>query len=655
MPPIRPLPTLVVNQIAAGEVVERPASVVKELLENAIDAGARRVDVAVEKGGCELVRVVDDGGGIPTGELPLAVASHATSKIAETDDLFRVRTLGFRGEALASIGAVSRLRLRSRVADAQSAAEIEVLGGRVGGVRQCAAPPGTAVEVSQLFYNTPVRRKFLRTTQTEMGHVSEALTRVALAHRELHVSLRHNGRLVFQLPPVGELRERLALLFGAELTEGLIEVDSEDGATRLRGYVAHPSHSRADRRMQYLFLNGRPIQDRALAHALGEAYRGLLLSGRHPIAFLFLEMPPEAADVNVHPTKQEVRFREGQRLYSQLLATLRTRFLSSDLAARLRPATPDRSPDPAELEARQAALRHQVAQWATGELEQRRVAGAPHSGTTGEPVPRVDRNEAGEMRRRGPTPLRAGTGAEVGVPGGGEGTSDTPIAAADGAGPTVAGGQPPVPVRLGGQDAGAQADWRRTDKRIPARALQLHNAYLVVETDEGMLVIDQHALHERILYEQLRHRVLAGRLESQRLLVPEPVDLTPTEAAAAMESRELLARLGLELESFGGDTVLLESYPAMLKMLDPKRVLRDLLALLHQRGRAPERRDLIDEMLHLVACKAAVKAGDPLTPEEIAALLEQRHLADDSHHCPHGRPSMLVFTKADLDRQFKRI
>ncbi|MFH1920763.1 MAG: DNA mismatch repair endonuclease MutL, partial [Planctomycetota bacterium] len=367
MPHIRRLSQTLVNKIAAGEVIERPASVVKELMENAVDAGATRIDVAIEGGGAEMIRVVDNGGGIAAGELELAVASHATSKLASADDLFRVGTLGFRGEALASIASVSRLCIRSRTAEAESGAEIEVVGGEASGVSPYGCPVGTAVEIRDLFFNTPVRRKFLRATQTEMGHTTEAFTRIALAAPQIHFTLRHNDRQVFDLPAGEAWLERIALVAGRGLADNLIRVESADGEVQLTGYVAHPSQSRSNNRMQYLFLNGRYIRDRALQHALGEAYRGLLMTGRYPIAFLWLVMPPEVVDVNVHPTKLEVRFQDSGRLYSQLLSTLRTKFLSTDLTTRAE-LPPDDDPTGAHDQEQTAQLRQRMVDWAKGEV-----------------------------------------------------------------------------------------------------------------------------------------------------------------------------------------------------------------------------------------------------------------------------------------------
>lgn len=633
MTTIRQLSPSVINKIAAGEVIERPASVVKELMENSIDAGATRIDVAVEQGGLDLVRVSDDGRGIVAEELPLAVASHATSKIVDADDLFRVHTLGFRGEALASIAEVSRTTLRSRPPASSAGAELEIAGGHAAPVAPCASACGTTIEIRQLFYNTPVRRKFLRSTQTEMGHVSEAFTRVALAYPQVHCTLKHNGRSIYDLPPSADWRDRIAAFFGHDLAADLIPVASRDEAVHLAGYVAGPSHSRSNPRLQYLFLNGRAIRDRALGHALSEAYRGLLLTGRYPIAFLRIDMPAEMVDVNVHPTKLEVRFQESGKLYGQLLGTLRTKFLSTDLTSRLQPV--DAHEGAAAVDPRHAeAMRRELVDWAKGQLGTPEGAGDPAQldAPDGNRVAAGNPSQArfDHQWNQPRAPLELSTLDRHWQP----------------AGPSRAGDAPPPPG----------ATTHRVDP--PARAvnaLQLHNRYLIAESDDGMVVIDQHALHERILYEHLREKVLAGALESQALLVPEPVDLAPAEAAAVLDAREVLAQLGVTVEPFGGDTVLVSSYPAMLANMSPAEVLRDLVDQLLSGGKHPERRDMLDSLLHMISCKAAIKAGDRLSPGEISALLEQRHLAQDTHHCPHGRPTALYFSREELDRQFMRI
>jgi DNA mismatch repair protein MutL len=338
---IQQLPTLVVNKIAAGEVIERPASVVKELLENAVDAGSRRIDVEVEQGGTELIRVADDGGGIHPDDLPLAFASHATSKLRDADDLFRIGTLGFRGEALASIGGIAQVTLQSRPPDQTCGAEVSCHGGDLGAVRPWNGSPGTRIEVRHLFYNTPVRRKFLRTGATEMGHVSETFTRLALAHARtetrpgLHLTLRHNNKPVYDIPAATLLLDRIGLFFGPEVSGQLYAVEARQGPATLTGFIADPACERGTARMQYLYINGRWIRDRSLGHALQEAYRGLLMTGRYAVAFLFLELPPDLVDVNVHPTKAEVRFRDAQALHHLVFSTVRQRLRAENLTARL--------------------------------------------------------------------------------------------------------------------------------------------------------------------------------------------------------------------------------------------------------------------------------------------------------------------------------
>ena len=605
MADIRQLPPSVVNKIAAGEVIERPASVVKELLENSMDAGASRVDVHVEQGGTELVRVADNGCGIAADQLVLAVASHATSKILDADDLFHVESLGFRGEALASISEVSQMVLRSRQEGNESGFQLTVNGGNISPAEPCGCPVGTTIEVRNLFFNTPVRRKFLRRVQTESGHVSEAFTRIALPNPMVHMTLSRGERVTHDLPQVKDWRDRIAHFFGRELADGLIEVRSEMDGVELSGFVADPAFNRSNNRMQYLFLNGRHIRDRSLQHALKEAYRGLLLHGRHPIAFLKLQMPAGEVDVNVHPTKLEVRFRDGRQLYRQLLATLRETFLSMDLSTQVGMPGGDAaaSPQPGR---------------SVPSSPPRLPLSRPPASTGGLPEPF---GLAADSQR--------GEWAEVFA--GKFRVEDPP--AEDGATGAPDADRCPVVSPLG---------------------VQLHQRYLVTENDEGMVVIDQHALHERILYEQLRCRVDEGMLEKQPLLVPEPVEMTGEEAAAVLEVSETLAQLSLDVEPFGGNTVLVTSYPAMLRRANPAELIRHVADKLLQGGEPPEARDLLDELLHLMACKGAVKAGDPLTVEEVTALLEQRHLCEDAHHCPHGRPTALVFSRQELDRRFLR-
>ncbi|MBI1247431.1 DNA mismatch repair endonuclease MutL [bacterium] len=634
MPRIQQLSASVVNKIAAGEVIERPASAVKELMENSLDAGATRIDVVIEHGGAELIRIADDGCGIAPEDMPLSIASHATSKIGNADDLFHVCTLGFRGEALASISEVSHFLLRSRPHDQDCGSEMLVHGGTVQEAQPCGCPPGTIIEIRNLFYNTPVRKKFLKTTQTEFGHISEAFTRIALAHPHVHFTLKHGTRVVHDLPPSNDLRQRVHVFFGAEIADQLIEVESQNEQVTLRGYVGNPRFSRSNNRMQYLFLNGRFIKDRALQHALGEAYRGLLLHGRYPMAFLQMNMPPEMVDVNVHPTKLEVRFQDSGRIYSQLLGTLRTKFLTSNLDATYRPAGDAAPTENGDMQSAEA-LREELVAWAKGAVD---VEGNSASGQPRQ----TDFDLDFRSERRSPLQLTPFNRSEVGA-------GTLPL-------PPIPSGVTPAHLR---EEENGEVPIEETESRgggvgSQQRAIQLHNRYLIAETEEGMAVIDQHALHERILYEELREKALARRLEVQRMLVPETLNLSAQEFAAVEASIETLAQIGIEIEAFGGDTVLIRSYPAILGRRKPVEIVREVVDQLMTEGKNLEKRDLLDELLHMMSCKAAVKAGDRLSSEEIDALLELRHLCQDAHHCPHGRPTALVFTKEELDRRFQR-
>jgi DNA mismatch repair protein MutL len=592
---IQQLPPSVVTKIAAGEVIERPASVVKELLENAVDAGASRIEVDVEAGGVECIRVVDNGCGIPADELPLAFASHATSKLQTADDLFQIATLGFRGEALASIGGVAQVTLQSRVPGTPHGAEVTCHGGDLSAARAWNGAAGTRIEARHLFYNTPVRRKFLRTTGTEMGHVCETFTRLSLSHPTVHWVLRHNGKLVYEVPATAGLAERIGLFFGAEVRDQLYDIEVRSGPVHLRGFIADPACERGNAKTQYLFVNGRWVRDRSLSHALQEGYRGLVMTGRYAVAFLFLDLPPDQVDVNVHPTKSEVRFRDANALHHLVFAAVRERLRAENLTPRLQ-VTPGVVAPPAPAE--------------------RTIWAAPP--------------EAGPAARL-PEPPAAPPATS---------RNDSPQAPA----PAL----PPPPNVGNGQ---------RPELPPPGsfKAIQLYDCYLVLETPEGMLVIDQHALHERILFEQLKRRLRSGPLETQRLLIPEPVELTAEQAARALDQRAALAELGLSVEDFGGGTVLLTSYPAILGRRPPRELFKAVVDHLMSKDRPPTREVLLNDLLSLMACHSAVRAGDRLAPEEIAALLEQRQLADDTHHCPHGRPTALLFSRHDLEKQFRRI
>lgn len=654
---IRQLSASVVNKIAAGEVVERPASVVKEMLENSIDALATRIEVDIVAGGGELIRIVDDGEGIHPDDLLLAVTSHATSKIHSADDLFGVQTMGFRGEALASVSEVSRLRIRSRQPDQTIGRELIVNLGEITGPRECGCPLGTQIEVRNLFENTPVRRKFLKTMSTEFGHISEQFTRIALANPRLHLVLRHNDKQVMDLVPSEKPLDRIRLLFGDEIADDLIPVESTVGPVRMWGYVGNPNTSKSTRKMQHLFLNGRWIVDRSLQHALTEAYRGLLMVGRQPVAFLFIELPPDRVDVNVHPTKVEVRFQDSQQLFRQLLSMIRSKFLSMDLQSTLRlppgGATPAfgslsgfAPPQPRSLE-QQRELQDEFSNWATQRIGGSGFGTAAGSAAATLAPPRM--MSALPAIGDGVAAVAHENASAV------EGPAETAVL--DEAGETPSEVVPPSGQITAATTSPPVEPARATTAAF--RAMQVHDCYLIVETADGVTVIDQHALHERIMYEHLRARVLAGAVESQRLLTPQSIEVTSREAALLLEHAESLERAGLGVEDFGGGTLIVTRYPAMLRKIDLQELIRDLIGKLESGGaegvQSSARRDILDELLHMMSCKAAVKAGQRLSEEEIESLLMQRHLVDDAHHCPHGRPTALSLSRMDLDRQFGRL
>jgi DNA mismatch repair protein MutL len=472
-----------------------------------------------------------------------------------------------------------------------------------------------------------VRRKFLRAKSTEMGHVCEAFTRVALCYPQLHLTLRHNGKPSYEVSGgpgtlSGErLRERIGLFFGREVRDCLYAVEASQGLCVLRGFIADPECERGNARMQYLFVNGRWVRDRTLGHAVQEAYRGLLMTGRYAVVFLFLEMPPDLVDVNVHPTKVEVRFQNSQLLHHLVFATVRDRLRAENLTPRLQ--VPSTLPQP-QFQPQPRGNAPVAGPWPPAQPAETPEPALPFAAVLPRP-PGQDAPLLGMGRRA----QEAESPAAV-IPA----AAERPAAEGPGA--------PPWP---------RAADLPHDN----AKVIQLYDAYLVVETAEGMLVIDQHALHERILFERFKRLVRDGQLESQRLLIPEPIELSAEQAARTLEQRDALLELGLGVEDFGGDTVLLTSYPALLGRRSPSSILRAVVDHLMTKERVPSREVLLNDLLSLMACHAAVRAGDRLNPEEMAALVAQRGLVDDTHHCPHGRPTALLFSRQELDRQFRRV
>ena len=616
--PIAVLPTDLVNKIAAGEVVERPSSIVKELVENSLDAGATRIEVVVEDGGRKMISVTDDGCGMGPDDLALAFAPHATSKITSADDLFAIATLGFRGEALASIAAVSHAHVRSRRAEDDSGHEASASGGEISQVRPCAAPVGTAVTVRDLFYNLPARRKFMRTPATEFGHVCEQIARLALPHPKVAFRLLHNGRQSQDLPAADSTLHRIVDLFGKDAGDSVLPIRARGGRVGIAGFAGRPSAARASANWQYFFLNGRYIRDRLLSHALREAYRGLADQQRWPAAVIFIEVEPAEVDVNVHPTKVEVRFRNSHEVHGALLAALRETLNQPGLAPAAELPPREQTPAPAESpgapadslpadDARQASLRQAIADF---------FKSAPS------PQPRLSFPDRPQAH---PAPAEAGGRFALSGPSAGR------VQAAAEAMPAAR--MPPA----------------------PAKAIQVHDSYIVAAVEDGLIIVDQHALHERLLYNDLKQRLTSGALTSQRLLLPETVTVSAPEAAALESRRELLGRLGVEVEPFGPNTLAVQRFPTLLaeRGVAAGGFVRELAGMLAENEAATGER-LLEGLLETMACKAAVKAGDRLGPQEISDLLARREEADKASACPHGRPTTLRLTLKELERQFKR-
>jgi DNA mismatch repair protein MutL len=613
--PIKQLSQGLVNRIAAGEVIERPASVVKELVENSLDAGAKNILVEVEDGGRGLIRITDDGCGIPAEELPLAFAAHATSKLADDADLFRIATMGFRGEALASIASVSQARLVSRPAEQELASQIVCDGGDLGPVQDAPGNAGTVIEIRNLFFNTPARRKFLRSSSTEFGHISQTLLRIALPFAEVSFKLIHNGRSSLDLPMVQPL-ERLLAAWPDEFQESYLTVGRAFNEVTIHGIIGLPELARPTPMHQYLYLNGRSIRDKFISHALREAYRGLTEPGRHPAAVLLLQIPPDEVDVNVHPTKSEIRFRDGTRIHGIVHTAVRQKLLDSDLA----PTAVTVATQSEIADAQRVNLREKLAEFFQQTLPQPvNAASAPSA-----------------VGLLSPTATNWSNAPSISLPNPPAVSLPRPIMAS-------APSQAPMPAAPAASSPSSGTP-----------AIQLHNSYLVVQSDEGLLIIDQHALHERIIYEELLARMSRGPLESQRLLIPLTVPATQRQIELLEQLSPMLMRLGIEARQFGPDSVAVQAFPSFLSRLDPADFVEQLLERGEQELLDLNEEELLHGILDMMACKAAVKAGDALTAGEIEALLARRQLVDRSSNCPHGRPTTLRLTLKDLEKQFKR-
>ena len=614
---LRVLPDTIVNRIAAGEVIERPAAAVKELVENAIDAGAGRIEIAIRDGGRREIVVADDGIGMTAAELVLAVERHATSKLPD-DDLVHITTLGFRGEALPSIGAVARMSIASRVRGAD-AAGISVDGGIKGAVRPAAMAEGTRVEVRELFFATPARLKFLKSPQTETQQVADTVRRLAMAHPQVGFTLASDGSPVLRYPPEsGELfearRARLAAVMGRAFADNALRVDAERDGFRLTGYAGLPTLNRAQARFQYLFVNGRPVRDRLFQGAVRAAYQDLLARDRHPMVALFLEAPPAEIDVNVHPAKTEIRFRDAGLARGLVVSALRHalaaaghRASSTASTAALGAFRPGNHWFGAPRPDAGASLAYAHAMAPAGHPAGLAEAPAGY----GAPLPGVD--------------LPGVDWAPAAEPGG----------AATGPAPEAPPEAPP------GAPLGA------------ARA-QLHETYVIAQTSDGLVIVDQHAAHERLVAERLRQAMADGAVARQGLLVPEVVELDGAALAAVLAQADALAALGLGVEAFGPGAVLVREVPAALGLTDVGALLRDLADDLVHLGTAASLKERLDDVCASMACHASVRAGRRMGIDEMNALLRQMERTPHSGQCSHGRPTYIELKLADIERLFGR-
>ncbi|MDX5446650.1 MAG: DNA mismatch repair endonuclease MutL [Zoogloeaceae bacterium] len=596
MPTIRPLPDILINQIAAGEVVERPASVVKEVLENALDAGSRAIEIQLEQGGVRRIRITDDGCGIAKEELALALDRHATSKIASLDDLERVNTMGFRGEALAAISAVSRTTITSRASGSAHAWRID---GMDRSVAPAALNAGTVVEVADLYYNTPARRKFLKSEATEFAHCDEMFRRAALARPDVAFQFAHNGRVSHRLQPADPKR-RIAALMGDDFLEHARAVEADAGALRLTGFACVPAYSRANRDAQYFFVNGRFVRDKLLSHAARQAYADVLHGQRHPAYVLFLELDPAGVDVNVHPAKIEVRFRESRAVHQFVFHAISRALAESGAAL----AADRETPAPPA-----GAVAH---------------APEPHW------APPVQTRLAMESTTRSYFDFAASAHPDA-----------PPLHVGDSA--------PATNYAAAAQTSPGTND----DAPLGYAIAQLHGIYVLAQNAKGMVIVDMHAAHERILYEKLK-TVLDGRPAVQRLLMPAVISLGARDMAAAEEHVEVLAGMGFEVAPAGPEELAIRSVPALLAQANVGELVRNLLAELREYPATEVITARRNELLGTMACHGAVRANRQLTIPEMNALLRDMEATERADQCNHGRPTWTQFSLAEMDRFFMR-
>jgi DNA mismatch repair protein MutL len=590
---IRLLPEQVANQIAAGEVVERPASVVKELVENSLDAEARRITVTVKNGGRSLVNVADDGFGMSRDDALLALERHATSKISKAEDLHSITSLGFRGEAIPSIAAVSRFTLASRERGTLSGTHIEIAGGRILSVADTGAAEGTVVEVRNLFFNLPARRKFLRSIPTETAHIEHIVTLCALAHPNVAFTLVVDGREVFNLAPTNALSDRLRELYGAQLVEELLALELASGDVRVTGFIGKPGVSRADRRQQHLFINQRPVESKGINYALLEGYHTALMKGKFPVTFLFIDIDPELVDVNIHPSKREVRFRDEFAVRQCVIDAVR---------AALEPETGGLRPVQRE-----------------GWPQTDRHAFAPTPGHS--PAPPL------ALRGEAPVAPSAQQSNLIEVP------------------------RSHVDTRGSAEPQAVEVHAEEGPWRICGVIGQL---YVLIESPEGLVLMDQHAAHERVLFEKMLRELETDSAPAQKLLLPLTLELEPRDAAFLQANQKTLHKLGIGVSEFGEKTFLIDALPPYFPTANLAQTFRNIIDELRQTGEEIHARRLSEDKIATTVCRHAVKARDPLRGEELRALLQQLHQCELPYTCPHGRPTMIQISYAELEKKFGR-
>jgi DNA mismatch repair protein MutL len=593
---IRKLPSHLINQIAAGEVIERPASVVKELLENSLDAGATRIDIDLQQGGKDLIRIRDNGCGIHKDELGMALCRHATSKIATLEDLERVTSLGFRGEALPSIASVSRLQISSRQQDHDTAWSI--LGNTDATVQPAAHPQGTSIEVRELFYNTPARRKFLKTDKTEFGHIESIVKRIALSHFDVEINFSHQGKPIYNLPRA-QTREqqerRLQQLCGASFVEHILYLDNQAAGLKLSGWIAVPAFSRSQADLQYFFINGRMVRDKLLMHAVRQAYQDVLHHQRHPAYVLYLELDPVMVDVNAHPAKFEVRFRESRQVHGFITHTLKK------VLADLRPADQAESLLASEVAGYQAPT-EQVATTARTYTHQQSMG-----------LPVTEQVNAYHDFVK-----------------------------------TASHGYPRQPVNT---------ESIATENEIPPLGFalaQLHGVYILAQNSEGLVIVDMHAAHERITYERLKTAMDGEGIRTQPLLVPVTINVSAREADLAESSMHVFEELGFTLDRMGPETLVLRQVPGLLRNADGMSLIRDVLSDLAAFGDSQRLREEMNAVLSTMACHGSVRANRQLTIAEMNALLRDMEMTERSGQCNHGRPTWRQLSMSELDKLFMR-